>query len=108
MGRGQEDARRARGPTASATPLALFDCGFSGLGEDGTGHELATAAGKDRRAGYFAGVAIEAEGDRSYVRATVRDFLDELGSVSMEIHSDGEPAPETLANGGDKRTSSRS
>eukprot|EP00959_Pyramimonas_sp_CCMP1952_P270599 5656941-Pyramimonas_sp.AAC.1 len=71
MGRGPEDPHRARDPNASANPVVSFDYGFPSLSEDGAGHKLTLAVGKDRRTGYLMGVVVEAKGNQSYAIAAI-------------------------------------
>ena len=72
--------------------MIQFDYGFLGLGEEGSGHLVPMVIGKDRRSGYLGGGVVVRKGDHFYSVWVIDEFFDELGYVSMEVQSDGEPA----------------
>ena len=75
------------------------DFGYLGLGEEGSGHNLTMVSGKDCRTGFMGGATLDAKGNNAYARAVLNDYLDELGYMCIELHSDGEPAVVALLEG---------
>ena len=93
FGRGQEDSR---GGLPAGLPVKQFDYGFLGLGEKGSGYTLPMIMGKDQRSGYLGGGFAMKGGDHIYSVSIIDEGLDldELGYVSMEVHSDDEKSVE--------------
>jgi hypothetical protein len=80
-------------------PRIQFDYGFLGLGDEGIGHLLTMIVGKDQRTGSLGGAIVESKGNQAYACASINEYLDELGYLSMEVQVDGEPAFQALMHG---------